>query len=206
MEFFLRREPILAVFLLRPKAKKVLKGGPMRPSLKSDKKSLEPFDLKGELATFAAGCFWGVEEIFRALPGVLDTTVGYIGGSAHDAIYQKVATGETDHAEAVEIRFDPAQITYENLVDYFWRLHDPTQVNRQGVDIGPQYRSAIFYHSDEQRIIAEASRRRFDESRVFANPAATLIVPATEFYAAEDYHQDYFQRNGGHICHILRDK
>ncbi len=157
-----------------------------------------------EKATFAAGCFWGVEHILKSLNGVVETTCGYIGGSTPSPTYNKIKTGLTGHAEAVEIVFDANKTTYSQLLEYFWRLHDPTTQDRQGVDVGTQYRSAIFYHSDEQRDLAIKSKSDFDASGVFKTNAVTQIVPATEFYPAEDYHQDYFEVNGGHVCHVLR--
>ena len=162
--------------------------------------------MKLEKATFAAGCFWGVQHILDRIPGVVRTRVGYIGGKTDDPTYQQVRTGETGHAEAVEIEFDPSRVRYGELLDYFWRLHDPTQVNRQGPDIGTQYRSAIFYHSHEQRDEAVASKARFDAMGVFAKKAATAIEPATDFFEAEGYHQKYFDQTGGPVCHILRPR
>lgn len=159
-----------------------------------------------DTATFAGGCFWGVEHLLRDLPGVFTTTVGYTGGTTQNPTYEKVCTGKTGHAEAVQIVFDPNVISYEKLLSYFWRLHNPTTKNRQGADVGSQYRSAIFYHSDEQRQLAEKSKKDFDASGVFKTKAVTELVPASQFYPAEEYHQDYFLRNGGHVCHILRDK
>lgn len=159
-----------------------------------------------EIATLGAGCFWGVEEILRAIPGVVETTAGYMGGSAETAQYKTICGGDTGHAECVQIRFNSELLTYMELLSYFWRLHDPTQVNRQGVDVGSQYRSVIFYHSQKQRDEAEASKEAFDQSGVFQKKAATSIEAAREFYPAEEYHQDYFQKNGGHVCHILRDR
>jgi peptide methionine sulfoxide reductase msrA/msrB len=161
---------------------------------------------KTELATFAAGCFWGVEHILKKQKGVLNTTVGYMGGKQDEATYNSVKTGRTRHAEAVQVEYDPSVISFKELVGIFWRLHDPTTKDRQGVDEGPQYRSAIFVHSDEQRKVAEESKAAFDKSGVFKAKAVTEIVPAEKFYAGEDYHQDYFDRNGGHVCHVLRDK
>lgn len=161
---------------------------------------------KTELATFAAGCFWGVEHILKRQKGVLNTTVGYMGGNEKEALYTFVKTGKTRHAEAVQVEFDPTVTSFKELVGIFWRLHDPTTKNRQGVDVGPQYRSAIFYHSAEQRKIAQESRDAFDKSGVFKDKVVTEIVPAEKFYAGEDYHQDYFDTNGGHVCHTLRDK
>ncbi len=162
--------------------------------------------MKLEKATFAAGCFWGVQHILDRIPGVVRTRVGYTGGKTSGPTYQQVRTGGTGHAEAVEIEFDPSRVSYGELLDYFWRLHDPTQMNRQGPDIGTQYRSAIFFHSPEQRVEAVASKGRFDASGVFQKRAATVIEPAAEFFEAEDYHQKYFDQNEGPICHILRPR
>jgi peptide-methionine (S)-S-oxide reductase len=159
-----------------------------------------------EKATLAAGCFWGVEHILKAQDGVLDTTTGYIGGHTVNPTYKDVCTGTTGHAEAVEILFDPGVISYEDILNLFWRLHDPTTRDRQGVDVGTQYRSAIFVHSEEQRAKAQASKKAFDASGVFPVPAVTEIAPASTFYSAEAIHQDYFDSHGGHVCHILRDK
>ncbi len=161
---------------------------------------------KTEIATFAAGCFWGVEAIFKTLKGATETIVGYIDGNTENPTYDDVRTGTTNHAEAVQVEFDPSIISYKELLEYFWRLHDPTSPDRQGVDIGTQYRSAIFYHNEEQKKAAEKSKTEFDASGVFKEKAVTEIVPATVFFPAEGYHQDYFEKNGGHLCHILRDK
>ena len=161
-------------------------------------------------ATFAAGCFWGVQHILDRIPGVIRTRVGYTGGfnegDTQNVTYEQVCTGKTGHAEAVEIEFDSERVSYAELLDYFWRLHDPTQVDRQGVDVGTQYRSAIFYHTPEQRAEAEASKTRFDASGVFKKKAATVIVAAGPFFEAETYHQKYFDRNNGAVCHVLRDR
>lgn len=161
---------------------------------------------KTELATFGAGCFWGVEHILEKVKGVVKTTVGYEGGSKENPTYQIVKTGESGYAEVVQVEFDPDIISYEALLGYFWRLHDPTTLNRQGVDAGTQYRSVIFYHNDEQRKVALASKAKFDKSQVFKNKAVTQIEPHNKFYTAEAYHQKYFDRNGGHVCHVLRPK
>lgn len=147
-------------------------------------------------ATFAAGCFWGVEAAFRRLPGVFSTVAGYCGGSHPDPSYEEVCTGQTGHAESVEVTYNPARIDYERLLTTFWEIHDPTTPNRQGPDIGTQYRSVIFYHTPEQRQQAEASLRALEESRRFNSPIVTQIVPASPFYPAEDYHQQYFEKNG----------
>lgn len=161
---------------------------------------------KSELATFAAGCFWGVEHLLAKIPGVLKTRCGYVGGQLENPTYRDVCDGDTGHAEAVEIEFDPDRVSYEELLSCFWRLHDPTQYNRQGPDVGSQYRSAIFYHSEAQKLKAEKSKSAFDASGVFSKKAVTEISPASKFYAAEDYHQKYFATNGGHVCHVLRPR
>lgn len=159
-------------------------------------------------ATFGAGCFWGVQAIIGNLPGVIDTEVGYMGGHVSNPTYQQISTGTTGHAEVVRVKYDPKKITYEELLSYFWRLHDPTTVDRQGYDIGNQYRSVIFYHEPEHEVIAKASKAAFDLSGVFKNPAVTQILPATQFWKGEDYHQDYYAKKyegkGGPICHTLR--
>jgi len=159
--------------------------------------------MKPEKATFAAGCFWGVESAFRQVAGVIDTQVGYTGGRTADPTYQEVCTDATGHAEAIEITFDPAKVSYEKLLDLFWRMHDPTQVNRQGPDVGTQYRSAIFYHSPEQKAAAAASKVALDKSGKYKKPVATQILPAAPFYRAEEYHQRYFEKNGGPACHLF---
>lgn len=153
-------------------------------------------------ATFAAGCFWGVEVTFRQLPGVLSTRVGYTGGNFANPTYQDVCTDRTGHAEAVEVEFDPAKISYEKLLDVFWENHDPTQLNRQGPDVGTQYRSAIFFHSPEQAAIARNSKEQLEKSHRFSRPIATQILPAAEFFQAEDYHQQYLEKRGLASCHI----
>jgi len=159
-----------------------------------------------EVATLAGGCFWGVEEILRRIPGVLDTEAGYTGGQSETPFYREVKTGRTGHAEAVQVSFDPDRLSYRELLGYFFRLHDPTTLNRQGNDVGTQYRSAIFYHDQEQRRIAEEVRREVDESGRWSAPVVTEVVPATAFFPAEDYHQDYLVKNpDGYTCHYLRD-
>jgi peptide methionine sulfoxide reductase msrA/msrB len=159
-----------------------------------------------ETATLAGGCFWGVQELIRKLPGVIESVVGYTGGSTDKPDYEQVHTGKTGHAEAVQIVFDPKVISYEDILHTFFRLHDPTTMNRQGNDRGTQYRSAIFYHSDEQRRIAERVKDEVDKSGKWPAKVVTQIVPASTFYPAEDYHQDYLQKNpGGYTCHYLRD-
>ena len=160
--------------------------------------------MKTEKAIFAAGCFWGVQHILDRIEGVVSTRVGYIGGAKSNPTYREVCSGHTGHAEAVEIEFDPSRVSFEALLTYFWRLHDPTQLNQQGPDVGTQYRSAIFYTSIEQKIAAEKSKAEFDAKKVFSKQSVTQIVEAGEFFSGEDYHQKYFDKNGGHICHILR--
>lgn len=155
-----------------------------------------------EKATFGAGCFWGVEATFRALPGVIDAAVGYMGGVDGPTSYKEVCTGKTGHAEIVEIRFDPTKISYAQLLDTFWNCHNPTQLNRQGPDVGTQYRSAIFYHSPEQQRTAEKSKAERDASGIYKQPIVTVIEPAGTFHRAEEYHQRYFEKNGGGYCHI----
>ncbi|HKO57406.1 MAG TPA: peptide-methionine (S)-S-oxide reductase MsrA [Thermoanaerobaculia bacterium] len=156
-----------------------------------------------ETATLAGGCFWGVEEFIRALPGVVETTVGYTGGATANPRYEEVKTGRTGHAESLEIVFDPEKISYEEVLDYFFRLHDPTTSNRQGNDIGTQYRSAIFYHDDAQR--AAATRAIENAQTKWPRPIVTEVVPATQFWSAEEYHQDYLQKYpDGYNCHYLR--
>lgn len=152
-----------------------------------------------EKATFAAGCFWGVEDAFRHVPGVLDAVSGYTGGHVANPTYQQVCGHGTGHAEAVEVTYDPAAVSYGQLLDAFWAMHDPTQVNRQGPDVGTQYRSAIFTHSPEQARAAQASRDA-EQERLRA-AIATEIVPATAFYRAEEYHQRYAERHGA-SCHL----
>lgn len=146
-------------------------------------------------ASFAAGCFWGVEELFRNVPGVITTRVGYTGGKTKNPTYEDVCTGLTGHAEAIEITFDPGQVSYQDLLGFFFANHNPTTLNRQGQDEGTQYRSAIFYHTDEQKELATQIKSALEESSEFKNPLVTEIVPATAFYEAEDYHQKYLQNH-----------
>lgn len=171
---------------------------------RSEQKDAGNDDPGYELATFAAGCFWGVEALFGQVKGVLETTVGYTGGSVPNPSYEKVCTGVTDHVEAVLIKYDPNIVSYRELLSLFWRMHNPTTPNRQGPDIGTQYRSAIFYHNDEQRLAAEESREEFDRSGAYPRKAVTQIVPASAFYDAEEYHQDYFAKQGSGSCHVFR--
>jgi peptide-methionine (S)-S-oxide reductase len=153
-------------------------------------------------ATFAAGCFWGVEAIFRQLPGVISTRVGYTGGQHPNPTYKDVCTDGTGHAEAVEVEYDPAKVSYDQLLEVFWDNHDPTQLNRQGPDWGTQYRSAIFFHSPQQETTAKASKEKLEKSRHYNKPIVTQIVPETKFFPAEDYHQQYLEKRGLASCHI----
>ena len=155
-----------------------------------------------QLATFAAGCFWGVEESFRKIPGVKSTMVGYTGGQFKDPKYHDVCSNKTEHAEAVQVEFDPTQVSYEKLLDVFWKIHDPTTLYRQGPDIGSQYRSMIAFHDAEQETIAKKSKDAMEKSGRFKNKIVTEIVPATEFYKAEEYHQKYYMKIGGGSCYM----
>ena len=156
--------------------------------------------VQTEKATFAAGCFWGVEATFRSVPGVVDTRVGYTGGHTDEPTYHDVCSGNTGHAEAVEVTFDPARVSYDKLLDAFWDCHDPTTPNRQGPDVGSQYRSAVFFHSDAQREAATASRGRLVESGKLRRAVVTEITAAGTFYPAEEYHQQYLEKRGQSTC------
>jgi peptide methionine sulfoxide reductase msrA/msrB len=160
-----------------------------------------------EVAVLAGGCFWGMEEILRQIPGVLETEVGYAGGTTESPSYSSVKTGATGHAESVKIVFDPSRLSYAELLEkWFFRMHDPTTLNRQGNDVGTQYRSAIFYETEEQKRVAEEVKARIEKSGVWKRPIVTAIVKAGPFTPAEDYHQDYLQKNpGGYTCHYMRD-
>jgi peptide-methionine (S)-S-oxide reductase len=153
-------------------------------------------------ATFAAGCFWGVEGAFRQVKGVTSTTVGYIGGTTKNPTYKEVCTDRTGHAEAVEVEFDPDQVSYRELLALFFQSHDPTTLNRQGPDFGSQYRSAIFFHDAEQEKEAREAKAALEKAGVFKRPIVTQIVAAPEFYRAEDYHQQYFEKQGIRSCHL----
>ncbi len=155
-----------------------------------------------ETATFAAGCFWGIEAAYRQVPGVTETAVGYMGGNLENPTYKDVCSGRTNHAEVIHVTFDPAKVSYEQLLEVLWDNHDPTTVNRQGPDIGTQYRSAIFFHSPEQETAALASKQRHDASGRFPRKIVTEIVPAGTFWKAEDYHQQYLEKRGLAVCHI----
>ena len=155
-----------------------------------------------EKATFGAGCFWGVEADFRQIDGVVATAVGYEGGTLADPTYRDVCSHTTGHAEVVEVEYDPARVSYEQLLTVFWEGHDPTQLNRQGPDVGDQYRSVIFYHTPEQRAVAEASKQQLEQAGTYRRPIVTQIVPAATFYRAEEYHQQYLEKRGLSTCHI----
>ncbi len=151
-----------------------------------------------EKATFGAGCFWGVEYAFKKVDGVVSTAVGYAGGTTDNPTYEQVCSGRTGHAEVVQVEFDPAKVSYDQLLDVFWTVHNPTTLNRQGPDIGTQYRSAIFTHSPEQEATARDSMAKKSESGAFRDPIVTEITPFSAFYRAEEYHQDYFEKQGRH--------
>ncbi len=153
-----------------------------------------------EKATFAAGCFWGVEQAFREVEGVLDTRVGYCGGSTGNPTYKEVCTGRTGHAESVEVTYDPERVRYEELLEVFWECHDPTQWQRQGPDVGSQYRSVIFYHDERQREAAGRAKEALDKSGRYRHPVVTEIVPEAPFYPAEDYHQQYLEKHGDGVA------
>lgn len=155
-----------------------------------------------EKATFGAGCFWGVEAAFQKLKGIKHTTVGYMGGHLKNPTYEDVCTDQTGHAEVVQIEYDPDEISYLDLLDTFWKLHDPTALNRQGPDVGTQYRSVIFYHTEEQQQTAIQSIENLNKSHQYANPVVTEVQPAKDFYKAEDYHQNYYQKKGLASCKI----
>jgi peptide-methionine (S)-S-oxide reductase len=155
-----------------------------------------------EVATFGAGCFWGIEANFRKIPGVIDAASGYSGGHKENPSYKDVCTDATGHAEVVQVTYDPAKVSYDQLLDAFWKMHDPTQVNRQGPDFGSQYRSAIFFHTPEQEATAKKSKAALDASGKLRRPVATEITPAGPFYRAEEYHQRYLEKRGATSCHI----
>src|SRR6478736_1771886 len=160
------------------------------------------------VATFGAGCFWCTEAVFLSVKGVESVESGYMGGTVENPTYAQVSTGDTGHAEVTQIFFDPKVVTYENLLEFFWNTHDPTTLNKQGADEGTQYRSAVFFHSDEQKQIAEAYKKQLTASHVFKNPIVTEITPASVFYKAEDYHQNYFalNPNQGYCQYVIRPK
>lgn len=155
-----------------------------------------------EIATFGAGCFWGVEANFRRVPGVIEVVSGYSGGHTESPTYREVCTDTTGHAEVVQVTFDPKKVSYEQLLDVFWRMHDPTQVNRQGPDFGKQYRTAVFFHSPAQEAAAKKSKQALEASGRFSRPIATEITPAGPFWPAEEYHQRYLEKRGATNCHL----
>lgn len=163
-------------------------------------------ETKIETAILAGGCFWGVEELFKTMPGVISTEVGYTGGSTPNPTYEIVKKGTSGHAESIKIQFDPNKLSYEDLLKFFFKIHDPTTKNQQGNDIGSQYRSAIFYATDEQRKSAQKIKELVEASGAWKKPVVTEILQASTFYSAESFHQDYLQRNpGGYTCHYIRD-
>ena len=173
----------------------------------SDANTMETTESKSEArrlekATFGAGCFWGVEVTFRNTPGVVDAIVGYEGGTLADPTYRDVCSHTTGHAEVVEVTYDPAEVSYDTLLNVFWGEHDPTQLNRQGPDVGRQYRSAIFHHSEAQREAAEAAKRKWEASGRWKRPVVTEISPAGPFWKAEEYHQRYLEKRGLASCHV----
>ncbi len=155
-----------------------------------------------ELATFGAGCFWGVEEAFRTVKGVVSTAAGYMGGKMKNPSYEDVCTDKTGHAEVVQVEYDPQQVSYEKILGIFWDNHNPTQMNRQGWDVGKQYRSVVFYHSEEQKKSAEKSKMQLEKSGKWNKPIVTSIEPAQTFYKAEEYHQKYLMKRGLQTCHV----
>jgi peptide-methionine (S)-S-oxide reductase len=166
-------------------------------AMSTDNRSNQTSPLKLETATFAGGCFWCVEAIFQNLQGVASVVSGYTGGSVENPTYEQVCSGSTGHAEAIQITFDPAKISYKELLEVFWQTHDPTTLNRQGNDTGTQYRSAIFYHSDQQRQTAALYKKELGAAKIWGSPIVTEIVPFKKFYKAEDYHQNYYRQNAG---------
>ena len=161
--------------------------------------------VKTEIATLAGGCFWGMEELLRTRPGVIDVENGYTGGKSDSGIYELVKTGLTGHAESVQIKFDPTKTSYEDILLFFFKIHDPTTKNQQGNDIGTQYRSAIFYHDEKQHQTADKVKARVEKSGAWKKPVVTEVVPFTKWFKAEDFHQDYLEKNpGGYTCHSIR--
>ena len=161
-----------------------------------------------ELATFGNGCFWCTEAVFQNLKGVYEVASGYTGGKVKNPTYKEVSSGLTGHAEVIQLRYDPKQITYPELLEIFWQTHDPTTLNKQGADEGTQYRSAVFYHNEEQRQLAESYKKQLDEAGAFDNPIVTEITPASVFYKAENYHQNYYKLNGNapYCSYVIRPK
>ncbi len=161
-----------------------------------------------KIATFGAGCFWCVEAVFQRLEGVRSVKSGYMGGNTKNPTYKEVCTGTTGHAEVAQIVYDPAVISFDELLSVFWKTHDPTTLNMQGADVGTQYRSAIFYHDDQQKEVAEKYKKKLNEEKAYPNPVVTEIKPASEFYVAEDYHQNYYNQNGsqGYCRYVIQPK
>lgn len=179
---------------------------PVASHAANQEKSKEKTSGKMETATFAAGCFWGTEEFFRKMPGVVSTRVGFTGGHLANPKYEDTNDGSTGHAESVEVVFDPSKVTYEHLLDQFFKMHDPTTLNRQGNDVGTQYRSAIFFHSEAQKKQAEAFKQKVERSKAWKAPVVTEIAEAKTFWPASEKHQKYLQKNpGGYDNHYLRD-
>ncbi|HEX7904163.1 MAG TPA: peptide-methionine (S)-S-oxide reductase MsrA [Chitinophagaceae bacterium] len=177
-----------------------------KPIAAADKTATKPSDpSKYDTATFANGCFWCTEAVFEELDGVISAESGYTGGQTENPDYKTVSTGQTGHAEALQIVYDPAKITFDELLEVFWQTHDPTTLNRQGADVGTQYRSGIFYHNDEQKQKAEKYKEELNKSGAFNNPIVTEITPYSKFYVAEDYHQQYYENNGNSnpYCRIV---
>lgn len=188
------------IFLASTLSAAVAIAGTAKPSAPRKEKAMQT-----ETATLAGGCFWGMEELLRSQPGVTHVEVGYTGGSTPNAVYELVKTGATGHAESVQVTFDPTKTSYEKILLFFFKMHDPTTVNRQGNDVGTQYRSAIFYHSPAQKEIAEKVKARVDKSGAWGKPVVTQIVPFEKWYKAEEYHQDYLQKHpNGYTCHFVR--
>jgi peptide-methionine (S)-S-oxide reductase len=179
-----------------------LREGKSRGNRQREPSMIEKEKKRIDKATFAAGCFWGVEAAFSKVRGVVSTEVGYTGGHLKNPTYGEVCSGSTGHAEAVQVQFDPSQVSYEQLLEVFWAIHDPTALNRQGPDVGTQYRSVIFYHNEEQRTAAVASREKLGKRGRHKNPIVTEIRPASEFFRAEEYHQRYLEKRGPSGCHI----
>jgi len=176
--------------------------------MSSDTKISLPAGVENDTATFGTGCFWCTEAIFQELDGVLKATSGYSGGNVENPTYKEVCEGTTGHAEVIQVVYDPSKITYDDLLKAFWQSHDPTTLNRQGNDVGPQYRSVIFYHNDEQKEKAEKYKAELDKSKAFDNPIVTEISPYSKFYVAENYHQDYYNNNGSqpYCYYVIRPK
>ena len=161
-----------------------------------------------ELATFGSGCFWCTEAVFQRMKGVDKVVSGYAGGHVDNPTYHQVCTGDTGHAEVVQVHYDPSQVSYEQLLEVFWKTHDPTTPNRQGNDHGPQYRSVIFYHTEDQKRLAEGYKKKLEEEKIWEDPIVTEITPFTNFYSAEDYHQNYYNENGSqpYCSFVIRPK